>query len=563
MNWLKKQSVVAFGVGLSMTALTGMTVSAQERIVENPPLASVVPVDRGVQMMGTMLPETGGSYQGRSPTGEVVWDTDIKYVNATIFNPRTGENDKVELRAYSQNSIQPNAPFVAPTINMWPGETFRVNLNNQLPKKDESCKVSGDPNIPHCFNSTNLHTHGLWINPAGNSDNVLIKIDPGVKFQYEYNVPPDHPAGTFWYHPHLHGSTALQVGSGMAGALIIRGDRTPILNGSEIKSGDIDTLLRYTSGAQFNERIMLFQQIPYACRKQSGAIYKDGDGNWACPADQNVMGKIEQYGGQFGPSDWSNSGRYTSINGVVAGDFKGTEVGKIARWRLIHGGVRDTINLTVLKMPGESGKLATAKDFASDAAQEDFIANHCTGTAVKQFSFATDGLTRDFVVPQDSSRLQPGYREDLLMVFAEPGTYCLIDKESAAGGNVNNQANFNEILGFIKVAPSSDGTVVGDPAEFIQKGLMQAADKYMPNDVKITVLAALKDGLKLTAFAPHEPITAEEVTGDQGLAFNIDTGASPTRFEVGQLDDNGNPFELEPYKPGVMNRDLTLGDVDE
>ena len=27
---------------------------------------------------------------------------------------------------------------------------------------------------PHCFNGTNLHSHGLWVSPTGNSDNVLL-----------------------------------------------------------------------------------------------------------------------------------------------------------------------------------------------------------------------------------------------------------------------------------------------------------------------------------------------------------------------------------------------------
>ena len=41
-----------------------------------------------------------------------------------------------------------------------------------------------------------MHTHGFWINPSGNGDNVLISINPGVSCQYEYNLPPDHPADT-------------------------------------------------------------------------------------------------------------------------------------------------------------------------------------------------------------------------------------------------------------------------------------------------------------------------------------------------------------------------------
>ena len=47
-----------------------------------------------------------------------------------------------------------------------------------------SCRdVGGSANVPNCFNGTNMHAHGLWVNPAGNGDNVLISIDPGAIFQ--------------------------------------------------------------------------------------------------------------------------------------------------------------------------------------------------------------------------------------------------------------------------------------------------------------------------------------------------------------------------------------------
>lgn len=42
-----------------------------------------------------------------------------------------------------------------------------------------------------------------------------------------YTIPCDHAGGTFWYHPHHHGSTALQMGGGAMGALIIE-DRQDI-----------------------------------------------------------------------------------------------------------------------------------------------------------------------------------------------------------------------------------------------------------------------------------------------------------------------------------------------
>lgn len=51
---------------------------------------------------------------------------------------------------------------------------------------------------------------------------------PGETFQYEFAIPEDGISGLsipgfFWYHPHMHGYTSLQVSGGMAGALIIEG----------------------------------------------------------------------------------------------------------------------------------------------------------------------------------------------------------------------------------------------------------------------------------------------------------------------------------------------------
>merc|ERR1711994_320852 len=55
-------------------------------------------------------------------------------------------------------------------------------------------------------------------------DNVFIEIEPGEQHTYYYNIPCQHSGGTFWWHPHHHGSTHLQVAAGAAGALIIEDD---------------------------------------------------------------------------------------------------------------------------------------------------------------------------------------------------------------------------------------------------------------------------------------------------------------------------------------------------
>jgi FtsP/CotA-like multicopper oxidase with cupredoxin domain len=136
------------------------------------------------------------------------------------------------------------------------------------------------------------------VNPAGNSDNVLISVDPGVSFEYEYNIPSDHPAGTFWYHTHRHGSTALQVSSGMAGALLIRGKRLP----TPKRTGDIDTLLQPSTAQPFKERVLVMQQIQYAC-------YETVNGK------QSIK---------------------TNADGLVLPTFADVRAGQIERWRTRH-----------------------------------------------------------------------------------------------------------------------------------------------------------------------------------------------------------------------------------
>lgn len=57
--------------------------------------------------------------------------------------------------------------------------------------------------------------------PVGTSEPTtqMIAIHPGEEKLYAFTLPDDHPTGLYWYHPHHHGSTAVQVQNGMAGAI--------------------------------------------------------------------------------------------------------------------------------------------------------------------------------------------------------------------------------------------------------------------------------------------------------------------------------------------------------
>ncbi|KAA3664433.1 MAG: multicopper oxidase family protein [Chloroflexi bacterium] len=130
---------------------------------------------------------------------------------------------KTKLRSY-------NDQVPGPLLTAIPGEAMRVRIVNSLTPYDSS-NWTGDHNIPHDLNTTNLHVHGLDVAPhlfvpLGTSDPAapMINVKPGESYDYVFELPADHPPGLYWYHPHKHGSTAVQAVSGMAGPIIIKGD---------------------------------------------------------------------------------------------------------------------------------------------------------------------------------------------------------------------------------------------------------------------------------------------------------------------------------------------------
>jgi len=137
---------------------------------------------------------------------------------------KTINGTRVKLRSY-------NGQVPGPMISAKPGEALRILLKNSLPPNGPDSAWDGSPNVPHHYNTTNLHQHGLDIaphlfEPLGTSDPLarMISIPPGGQKEYLFQIPPTQPPGLYWYHPHHHGSTAIQVVSGMAGGLIVYGD---------------------------------------------------------------------------------------------------------------------------------------------------------------------------------------------------------------------------------------------------------------------------------------------------------------------------------------------------
>lgn len=139
-----------------------------------------------------------------------------------------------------------NGVSPGPALRTLAGENLDVDLYNSLSPLHDDCTES--PNNLHGLNTTNLHTHGLHVSPTTDStgefdaDNVFVSVvlegqivmcddscgsDVKTRFRwrkanYRFELGDDHPSGRFWYHAHKHGSTASQVGDGMAGPLIVQ-----------------------------------------------------------------------------------------------------------------------------------------------------------------------------------------------------------------------------------------------------------------------------------------------------------------------------------------------------
>ena len=302
----------------------------------------------------------------------------------------------VTLRSY-------DGRLVGPTLRLKPGDTLAPLLANQLPIEtpDELARQyqqeAGNSFIdthPASFNTTNLHTHGLHVSPVGNSDNVLLAIPPQTSLPLEVRVPPNHPRGTFWYHPHTHGSTAIQVGSGMAGALIIEDDETKI-----------PAALREANRA---EKIFVFQTILYDAQGRVDditAFFPDG-------SDTEKLCEEGKSG-----CTWRNSMRVITVNGQIVPIIH-MRPGEVQRWRFIDTAFRETIMLELEGHP--------LHEIALDGIYLGRVDTWQAGQAID---------------------LEPGYRSDVLVkASSTPGTYALRDLPSSAATALRGVAEPEHLL---------------------------------------------------------------------------------------------------------------------
>jgi FtsP/CotA-like multicopper oxidase with cupredoxin domain len=121
--------------------------------------------------------------------------------------------------------------YPSPTLQVYPGETLIVHLDNALTgltiadyfSPEYTSRDGKIPMYPIQLKTApmNLHVHGLHVSPKGNADNVMLHLPAGTSNTYVYEVPKNMPQGAYWYHSHLHTLTGAETYMGLAGLLAI------------------------------------------------------------------------------------------------------------------------------------------------------------------------------------------------------------------------------------------------------------------------------------------------------------------------------------------------------
>jgi hypothetical protein len=152
------------------------------------------------------------------------WSATIEIREHRHVNHRVG----FTTRSYC---YQNHCTYPGPTISLKPGDNLTLTVINSLGPYSLSTQSHHVHNTIHSPNTTNVHTHGLHISPL--VDNVFLSAAPGETLVYEYEIRSDHAPGLHWYHAHYHGSSTLQLMSGLVGALVIESVRGGGANISE------------------------------------------------------------------------------------------------------------------------------------------------------------------------------------------------------------------------------------------------------------------------------------------------------------------------------------------
>ncbi len=217
-----------------------------------------------------MLPAMAGPSDPGDPQEPEPRTVRVELVASTA---RVSFQPGVETEVYAYNGTVPG-----PTLELEEGDRVVVRFRNDLPEV------------------TTVHWHGLRL-PFEADGSPFHPVSPGAEYEYAFTVPPGS-AGTYWYHPHPHHHTALQVARGLYGAVIIRAPDDPLTR------------------AGIPERTLILSDNRFA-----------DDGSIRIPEPNSLEARIDFENGREGP--------VLLVNGEVKPELE-LRAGAVERWRVIN-----------------------------------------------------------------------------------------------------------------------------------------------------------------------------------------------------------------------------------
>jgi FtsP/CotA-like multicopper oxidase with cupredoxin domain/peroxiredoxin len=393
-----------------------------------------------------------------------------------------------------------NKALVGPTIRVKRGQSFRIRVINSLhgpadpgPDPRDFMPFNGSPfppwEVPEGFCTTNLHTHGLHVSPSGNSDNVYLHIDPGTYFDFQFQLPPNHVSGTFWFHPHKHGSTAYQLSNGVMGALIVEG----------VPGDNIPDLEDIPEIAAAQEQILVFSYHTYS-------FYNDGKGNQIGFIDPNAIYNVNPDGNlptceMIGPPPGASTipgSAVVAVNGQLIPTFNAAP-GELQRWRMVYGGWDVHQYFSWFQADGVT-----------------------PAPEVAMYEIALDGLATGRLDPVSPVQIAPGQREDVLIKMpplpsgAAQKTYYLMrqdwDQAVGAVGSEPPQYQYVVVAKLVVQGQPKD-MALPDPAAVAK------CRPFAPIDddelVRATTSVVNPDGTGSLVFAQEDPQNPPSLVGVQ------------------------------------------------
>ncbi len=268
------------------------------------------------------------------------------------------------------------APFGGIRLQLFAGDHLRMRLINRLPPVPaDAIYAHGSDAMMNGMldaNPVNIHTHGLIVEPrmadAKNptyGDYVFVlgypagKLPPMVSpddaatdkpIQYDIYIPPNHPSGLYWFHPHVHGLNINQLSEGLSGVITI---------------GRVTDYASAPSGTAIPERFFILKDMQVMGNGQvvdqqdsafcapldlayvqrngycQGRNSSGGDGDFRPPAGHSFPGM--HHLGSTG-ADYTGGLWFFTVNGDVYPQLPAAS-GSGELWRLLNAGASRTYDL--------------------------------------------------------------------------------------------------------------------------------------------------------------------------------------------------------------------------